>query len=197
MLDRWLRPLIARPLDLLASLLAKTGLPPAALTWLGLGVGLSTLPLMAQHHYQAALACILLNRLLDGLDGALARRLQRTSPYGAWLDIVCDMLFYGAVVLGMALALPDHAFYSALLLFGFLGTSSSLLAAAALFKPTDERGLYFAPGLVEGSETLLFFVAFCLMPYIYPTLALVFATLCFVTVLIRMLSLSRKPPSPL
>lgn len=180
MFDRWLRARLAPALDGLARPL--DGIPADAVTWLGLGVGLGVLPVLAGGYYLPALGLIGLNRLLDGLDGALARRRGPTA-YGAYLDIVCDMLFYGAVVMGMGLARPGYGLWSALLLFGFLGTSSSFLAYAALgvSSPQDGRGLYFLAGLAEGGETIAFFCAFCLFPRQYPLLAASFAGLCFLT----------------
>jgi phosphatidylglycerophosphate synthase len=50
------------------------------------------LPFLALRWYGAALAAILLNRLLDGLDGALARRRGLTDA-GGFLDISLDFLF--------------------------------------------------------------------------------------------------------
>lgn len=196
MLDRLLHPLAGQALKPLAQLCIKLKIHPNLVTLIGLGIGVSAVPFLIQHHYQAALLCVLGNRLFDGLDGAIARQGHSTTPYGAYLDIVCDMLFYGAFVFGMALSLPDHAIWSALLLFSFLGTSSSFLAYAAL-KPVEEadssnRGLFFLGGLIEGSETIGFFVLCCLMPYIYPTLAIAFSALCFLTTLIRLVSVRKK-----
>ena len=186
-------------MDLIAAPLARLGVHPHVMTLGGLGIGLGAVPLLQAHQFNAALACILVNRLCDGLDGALARRraaLAGHSPtaYGAYLDIVCDMLFYGAIVLGMTLALPDHAFWSVLLLFGFLGTSSSFLAYAAVSKDAggDGRGLFFLSGLVEGTETIFFFIAFCKFYYIYPFLAAAFTALCFLTTAIRMAVVAKK-----
>ena len=44
----------------------------------------------------------LLNRLLDGLDGALARRTGRQSDLGAYADILSDVVVYAAIPVGIA-----------------------------------------------------------------------------------------------
>ena len=97
MLDPLLRPLLSRLLDPPARLLAGLGVPATALTLVGLVAGLGVLPALATYHYDWALICLLANRLLDGLDGAVARQ-GTPSDYGAYLDIVADMIFYGAFV---------------------------------------------------------------------------------------------------
>lgn len=59
---------------------------------------------------------------------------------------------------------------------------------------TDARGvksLYFTGGLLEGTETIAFFVALCLWPVWFAPLAWVFGGLCFVTAVSRVL-LARK-----
>ena len=91
----------------------------------------SRVPLLACGCYGAALLVILLNRLIDGLDGAIARQ-GRPTPFGGYLDIVCDMAFYAAVPLGFALASPANALWAALLLASFVCTAASFLGRAVM-----------------------------------------------------------------
>ena len=119
------------------------------------------LPFLALGWYPAALIAIVLNRLLDGLDGALARRRGLTDA-GGFLDIALDFLFYALVPFGFALAAPaDNAIAAAWLLFAFMGTGSSFLAFAALAGKHDidnpgyaHKSLYYIGGLTEGTETI-------------------------------------------
>ena len=97
----------------------------------GLAIGLTVIPLLAWGRYDMALLVILLNRLIDGLDGAIARS-RGTTPFGGYLDIMCDMGFYAAVPLGFALARPDNALWAAVLLASFVCTASSFLGRAVL-----------------------------------------------------------------
>src|SRR5438128_2466623 len=108
MLDPLLRRLIDPPLDRAGRWLAGRGLTANQTTLAGLAVGLLTVPLLAGAHYNAALVIVLINRLLDGLDGAIARQ-GKSTPFGGYLDIVCDMVFYAALPLGFALAAPGNA----------------------------------------------------------------------------------------
>jgi phosphatidylglycerophosphate synthase len=135
---------------------------------------------------------ILLNRLADGLDGALARRIGATER-GAFLDIALDFVFYALVPFGFALADPErNALSAAALLATFVGTGSSFLAFAAIaaqrgLKAPDfaTKGLYYLGGLTEGAETIALFVAMCLWPAAFPGLAYAFAVLCLATTLTR------------
>jgi phosphatidylglycerophosphate synthase len=192
MLDAAMRRLIDPPLDRAGALLARCGVSADAVTLLGLVPGGAALWALADGRYGLALAFILLNRLADGFDGAVARH-TRLTDFGGYLDIVGDFLFYAAMPLGFALADPAaNAVPAAVLLVSFMGTASSFLAFATLAAKrdlsTDVRGaksFYYLGGLAEGTETIAFFVACCLLPQHFPWLAYGFAGVCAVTVLAR------------
>ncbi|MEC9462913.1 MAG: CDP-alcohol phosphatidyltransferase family protein, partial [Pseudomonadota bacterium] len=140
----------------------------------------------------AALLLILANRVLDGLDGAVAR-IQGPTDRGAYLDIALDMVFYALIPLGFAVAAPDvNALPAAVLVVSVVGTGSSFLAfsavAAKLGRKAPEfptKGIYYAGGLAEGFETIAVFVAMCLLPASFPVIAYGFAALCALTTVIR------------
>jgi phosphatidylglycerophosphate synthase len=192
MFDPPLRRLIDPPLNRAGIWLGTKGVSANAATLVGLAIGLLAVPLLAYRHYDAALVVILLNRLVDGLDGAIARRVGPTA-FGGYLDIVCDMVFYAAVPLGFALADPEFAPWAALLLAAFLGTSSSFLARAIMAAQRGEadgqargqKSFFYAAGIIEGSETICAFVLFCLFPGVFPQLAALVAFLCLWTVVAR------------
>ncbi|WP_275287008.1 CDP-alcohol phosphatidyltransferase family protein [Halomonas elongata] len=194
MLDRWTMPLTQAPLRLMANGLARTGVRPDQVTLAAFVVGMLALPLLAWEAYTAALVVILLNRLGDGLDGALARHIGHTSDAGGFLDIGLDFVFYAAVVLGFVLADPAaNALAGAFLLFSFIGTGTSFLAFAImaarheLERPRFQRkAFYYLHGLTEGTETVLALVAFCLWPGYFPILATLFAVACLITTATRL-----------
>ena len=84
-----------------ARALGRLGLTPNALTLVGSlltgGVGL----LAAQGWFLAAGVCLWLFSLTDTLDGALARATGQASPFGAFLDSVCDRYAEACVFLGV------------------------------------------------------------------------------------------------
>lgn len=192
MLDPLLRRWIGPPLDRAGAWIAGRGITANAVSVTGLAVGLGAVPLLAFGHYGVALLMILLNRLLDGLDGAVARH-GRPTALGGYLDIVCDMTFYAAVPLGFALAQPDNAVWAALLLASFVCTCASFLGRAVLAAGRGERdpgtrgrkSFFHSAGLMEGTETILAFVLFCLLPGMFPWLAGAVAALCFWTAAAR------------
>jgi phosphatidylglycerophosphate synthase len=188
MFDGILKRRIDPVLVALAARLERAGLAANSVTVAGLGLGLSAALAVALGHFGAGLALILVSRLCDGLDGALAR-LRQPTDLGGYLDIVFDYIFYGAIPLGFALADPPHnALPAAVLLLSFYANGASFLGFAIIAAKrglsTEARGhksLYFTTGLAEASETLAVFALACLAPAWFPWLAYGFAAVCLVT----------------
>lgn len=168
--------------------MATRGIGADTISLAGFGIGLLAMVAVMLGAYLAGLALLLLNRLADGLDGAVARQSGPTD-LGGFLDIVLDFIVYAGMVFAFAVADPErNALAAALLLFAFMGTGSSFLAFAIMAAKrrltTELRGrksLYYLGGLTEGSETILFMVAACLLPGHFPLLAWIFAALCWLT----------------
>jgi len=192
MLDNFAQRLIEPVLTRAAQRLVRLKVTANQLTLVGFAIGLLAAVLIAQRAYGAGLVLLLLSRLCDGLDGAVARQTQPTDR-GGFLDIALDFIFYAAVVLAFAFADPAaNALAAAALLAGFMGTGSSFLAFAVMAakrqmsKPMSPgKSFYFLGGLTEGTETLGFFVAMCLWPAQFALLAWIFAGLCVVTTIAR------------
>lgn len=176
----------------MAQRLIAAGWTADRVTITGFVVGLIAIPAIAFEAYLPGLVLILINRLADGLDGAIARR-TGTTDRGGFLDIVLDFIFYSSIPFAFALAHPlDNALPAAFLIFSFIGTGCSFLAYAIMAEKrgitTDIRGqksLYYLGGLTEGTETIALFVLACLFPWWFPILAYGFGTLCWVTAATR------------
>lgn len=192
MLDKTLHPLIKPALDRVAHALIRRGVGADALTLAGFALGLCAALAIALQQYTAGLALLLLSRLMDGLDGAVARATTPTDR-GAFLDITLDFLFYALIPLAFAVADPPaNALPAAVLLAAFMGTGSSFLAFAVLAEKRGlsslafpDKGFYFLDGLTEGTETMAAFVAMCLWPQGFTTIAYGFAALCALTIAMR------------
>lgn len=188
MLDGAMRKVIDPVLNRAGSELARLGATANAVTLAGLGFGLIAAALIALGASGWALLPLAASRLADGLDGAIARATQKTD-FGGYLDITCDFVFYGAIPLGFVLADPTaNGAAGAFLLTSFYANGASFLGYAILAEKhemnTQARGvksLYFTGGLLEGTETIAFFVALCLWPTWFTPMAWVFGALCCLT----------------
>ncbi len=193
MFDRQALKLLHGPVQVLAGHLNRWGVHPDAMTGLAFGLGLAAAGAIALQHAGWGLALLLLSRLGDGLDGALAR-LRGPTDRGAFLDITLDFVVYAAIPLGFAIAEPaQNALAACVLLTAFFGTGASFMAFAVLAERRGlrsqaypDKGLYYLGGLAEAGETLMCYAAMCLWPGLFAPLALGFAALCTLSFIARL-----------
>ena len=195
MLDRLALKLVKPVVEAAAERLSARGVTADQATLAGFGFGMIAAILIAFGFTTLAILPILLNRALDGVDGALAR-MSRTTERGAFLDISLDFVFYAAIPLAFAALAPaENAFAAAVLLAAFVATGTSFLAFAVM---AEKRGLkstaypsksfYYLGGLTEGTETILCFLAMCWWPQHFAVIALIYAALCMLTAATRLVA---------
>ena len=191
MFDAQLRPLVDRVLDPVGAFVARTGVTANQVSFAGFALGLGAAAAVAFGAGTAAVLLIIANRLLDGLDGAVARSTGSTD-LGAYLDITLDFLFYSAVPFAFAVADPANATAAAFLIFSFVGTGSSFLAFAIIAQKRGisteirgKKGFFYLGGLTEGSETIIFLLVVAFWPDLFVPLAWVFGCLCWFTTVTR------------
>lgn len=193
MFDARIRTLIDPPLNAAGRGLARVGISANAVTLAGLIPALGAAAAIAHEQYLVGLALILVNRLLDGLDGAVARASGLTD-FGGYLDTLADYVFYAAVPVAFGLASAANVMPALLLVGSFTLTCASFLVFAAIAARRGEetsahgtKSIFYSTGLAEGGETIAAFVAMCLWPAHFQTIAVGFAALCLLTVIQRSL----------
>jgi phosphatidylglycerophosphate synthase len=193
MFDVALRRLVDPVLIRVGGWMANRRISANMLTISGAGLALGAAFFVTQSNFTAALGFILLNRILDGLDGVVAR-INGPTELGGYLDTICDYIFYISIPLTFGFIDPVNHMPALLLVASFTLTAVSFLAFAAIAarRGGDDgahgpKALIYSTGLMEGAETISFFVLFCLFPSFFPTLAIIFATLCLITVVQRLI----------
>jgi phosphatidylglycerophosphate synthase len=192
-IDARIRRLIDPPLARAGQRLAAAGISADAVSIGGCLIGLAAALAASAGQFYLALALLIANRIADGLDGAIARATRHTDR-GAFLDIALDFLVYAAMPLGFAVWRPEtNALPAAFLLASFVANGSAFLAFSILaekrgMKTTrqGQKSIYYLAGIAEGFETIVFMAAFCLFPTHFPVLALIFATLCWISAVCRL-----------
>ena len=191
MFDVALRRLVDPALIRMAGWITHTPLSANMVTISGAGLALGAAFSVTQSNFTAALVFILLNRIVDGLDGAVAR-INGPTAFGGYLDTICDYIFYLSVPIAFGLTSAINQIPALLLVASFTLTAVSFLAFAAL---AEKRGFadtalpgksfYFLGGLTEATETIAVFASMCMWPMHFAVLAYSFATLCSITTVMR------------
>ncbi len=190
MVDRRLRSFKRLALDpasaRLAPRLARRGALP--ITALGLLVGVAAAIAAAAGAFGVALTAWLANRLLDGLDGEVARRLGRADDRGGYLDLLADLMVYAAVPIGAAVGAtapwspleppPSPWIWPAVsLLLGtyYVNLGSYAFLAALMEKRGrgarvrgEATSLVMPAGLIEGFETVVLVALMLAFPTALP-----------------------------
>ena len=186
MLDPFMRRLIDPPLNGVAAIWPRK-ISANQITIFGLVLGVACFLAIAINTMTAALILLALNRLADGLDGAVARA-QTPSELGAYLDIVSDFVLWGLLPIGFIILDSDNAIAAAVLLSSFSMSMTVFLAFAIMAEKrgleTDAQGtksFFYVAGLAEGTETIAFFVLILLYPDYFSVFALIFGFLCWLT----------------
>jgi len=178
MFDQNLRPLkdkLLRPLGFLGRYIHPNLISLAAFL-----LGLLSCGAILTGQFTMALALWGGNRILDGLDGAVARYSGRQSDFGGYLDIMLDFVLYGAIPLALGYQL-EQMLPAAVLLGIFYVNSASWMYLSGLLEKNNSRdsststSLIMPKGLIEGLETILFFSLFLLFPPYFPHLAYLMA----------------------
>jgi phosphatidylglycerophosphate synthase len=187
MFDAALRRLIDPPLNQVARAIARSGVSADILTIAGAAIGLVAAVAISREQFGAGLVLIMLNRIFDGFDGAVAR-INGTTEFGGYLDTLADFLFYVSVPVAFGWANGANQLPALLLVASFTLTAVSFLGFAAIAAKRGEsdgvhgpKALIYSTGLMEGGETIAFFILFCLFPAYFPGLAMLFAGLCILT----------------
>ncbi len=194
MYDAQIRGWIDPPLNTLGHLLARARIGADEVTLTAFVCGMMGAVAIVFSQMWVALGLILLGRLLDGLDGAVARASGPTDR-GGFLDIALDFIFYGSVPLAFAMLDPWHnALPAAALIASFYANGAVFLSFAIMAqkrgletKLQGKKSLYYMAGLAEGAETIAVFVACCLFPVVFPWLAGAFAAVCYVSAAARLI----------
>lgn len=173
---------------------------PTTVSLIGLGIALFAAWSAYRQIYFAAFALWILNRVLDGLDGLLARMHNKQSDFGGYVDILTDFVAYAALPIGLVAGSPSNERYLALafLLASFYINTASWMYLAALLEKRALHGngtqtsIVMPAGIIGGFETIIAFSTFTLFPVYLTQLYSIFGILVFITIIQRLIWAKRN-----
>ncbi len=194
MLDSVARPLKNRLLHPVTSRLAAR-VHPHSITLASALFGLLAAVAVSQGRFDLGLLGWALNRILDGLDGTVAREGGRQTDFGGYIDMIADFAVYAAIPIGVAIhfATADLWLATSVMLATFYVNSASWMYLAALLekrsagarKIDEETSITMPDALVGGTETLLLYTSFLVLPALAPEIFWLTTILTAVSVLQR------------
>lgn len=195
MFDDFFRQLKDQIITPLARRLSKVS--PTTITLITLVVGALGIVLLIQKIYWLALICWIANRILDGLDGTMARVNKQQSDLGGYIDILADFVIYAGVPIALVVGRPSEFGYLSLafLLATFYVNAASWMYLAAILEKrnhgastTGELTTVTMPaGLIAGTETIVFYSIFIIWPQYLAALFVIMGVLVVITIGQRLL----------
>ena len=98
--------------------LSKTPITPSAITWFGFLLTAGAAALIITGHLLVAGLVVLIAGFFDILDGALARRTNQATRFGAVLDSTLDRLSEAVLLLGILILYARESSITGILLVG-------------------------------------------------------------------------------
>lgn len=179
-----------RRMETVGQAVGATGISPNALTVLGLTICVAAGALIAVGHLAAGGVVFLLGSAFDMLDGAVARAMNKTSRFGAFLDSLLDR-YSEAVIFGALILEVGRRGDLALVAGGCLALAGSLLVSYARAR-AEGLGLDCEVGAVQRTERVIILGAGLLFPHLLLTPAVwLLAVATNVTVVQRVLHVRR------
>ena len=186
MLDKYTHKLNKIVLKQMAMGINKLNITPNMITISGFVIGILAMIAIYNQSYEWALLGVIINRIFDGLDGALAR-IQGATTSGGFLDITFDFFFYCGFTFAWGLSNPDYLLPAIILLFSFITAQVTFLSFAANAPKEYEdpnypnKSIHYMGGVAEGTETILCFLAMLIWADLFPIFAYIFAFMNFLT----------------
>ncbi len=197
MLDKKFNLFFKPILTKIAKVLMKIEISSNQITLLGFTLGIFSFVFLSFGMIYTALFFFILNRFSDGIDGTLAR-LTKPTDLGGFYDIISDFFIYALLPLGFILFDKNNFLSMSLLLTSFIGTCSTFLTTAWIFEKKkikieqlSKKSFYYSEGLIEGTETIFLFILMFIFYEVASFIAWIFAILCFITALIRVIRVSK------
>jgi phosphatidylglycerophosphate synthase len=201
MFDRIGRKLSAPVTDRAAQRVPRSITPPA-ITSFGLLAGIACAWSAAQGWLIASVFLWIVNRLADGLDGAVSRLRApgpegqaTTSDLGGYFDLMADFVTYSAIPIGLAWHVDQRRTWislSVLLATFYVNLGSWSILAAIQEKRrqgASSRGestsITMPTAIIEGTETIVAYSAFLLFPHAAAMLFVLLAVLVTLSALQR------------
>jgi phosphatidylglycerophosphate synthase len=191
MIDSKYRGFFQPIFDVLSRVFIKLKISADSITVIGFIVGVGSGIAVGFGKFYLAILLLLISGLFDVIDGTVARMEGKTSPFGAYMDLVFDRLVESSVVLGFLLFFPEHSFIYAFFLVSMLFNFTTFLLAGALFVNEGSKSIHYDSGWAERTETFITFVLMMMFQDFNHIILIVFTIIVIMTGIKRFYNIAK------
>ncbi len=157
-----IKPVFERKISPVVDIFYRINITPNFLTILGLFItGIGSLFIVSGSFFTAGIF-ILLGNLCDAVDGALARRYNKTSKFGAFLDSVVDRYSDFLPFAGFAVYFSSDTF---ILILSLLAVAGSFLVSYSKAR-AESLGIECNVGILERPERSIILIVSLLTGFV-------------------------------
>ncbi len=187
MIDTHSRKYNIKPITFIAKKFVKYNISANTITLLALIIAIvgSVLYSLDYINY-SLLAFIWLSGLFDVLDGKVAN-LTKKTPFGAFLDIVCDRIVEVVLITSISLKIQDYFYFQILFAMFFISIAVFLTSAIVNTSVTNNKSFHYSSGITERFETFIFISLLVIFNDYYKIIIVIFVVLVIVTITQRII----------
>jgi CDP-diacylglycerol--glycerol-3-phosphate 3-phosphatidyltransferase len=143
--------------DPIARITGQTGISPNAVTFIGFLLTVVVASLLAGGYLQLAGILLIVAAFFDAIDGSMARQLQRTTPFGAFLDSTTDRFSEAVLFLGVLIQFQEKGANTGMILT-YIAIVGSLMVSYTRAR-AEGIGVSIKGGLLTRFERIVVLIA--------------------------------------
>ncbi|MBK5241225.1 CDP-alcohol phosphatidyltransferase family protein [Clostridium sp.] len=171
--------------NFLARILVSLKIKPNAITIVAFAIGLFSAIFIGFNKPIVALILLWISGLLDALDGSVARLTGKSSPQGAYMDLIFDRMVEAFIILGFTILAPANYIAYILFYISVIFNFTTFIVAGALFKNASEKSMHYDTGIAERTETFIVFSLMLIFTNHITIILMLFNGIIFFTGIIR------------
>lgn len=171
--------------NFLSRILVRLKIKPNGITIAAFAIGLVSAIFIGFNKPIVALILLWISGLLDALDGSVARLTGKSTPQGAYMDLIFDRMVEAFIILGFAILAPMNYLAYILFYISVIFNFTTFIVAGALFENASEKSMHYDTGIVERTETFIVFSLMLMFKNHINIILMVFNAIIFLTGIIR------------
>ena len=192
MIDGKYRDKFQKFFDATAFIFIKLGLSPKTITILAFLFGAASGVALATKSFMLAFILLGASGYLDIMDGTVARKIKKSSQAGMYMDLTLDRMVEACVILGFAVAYPEHYIACMFFLISALFNFTTFMIAGIIYKNCGKKGMHYDIGLIERTEAFIFFGLMIIATSNFYIVLTIFNSLIFLTGIIRFVRITKE-----
>lgn len=180
---KYVNPIIERG----ANFFIKLNLTPNNVTVLALILGVLTSVFVYFEMEIIGVILLWVSGYLDAVDGAMARKTNKTSSFGTLMDITFDRIVEVSIILVIGFKHIDIRMNLIILAISIILSMTIFLTVGALTQQKGMKSFYYQAGVAERSEGFIMFSLMILLPSYLPIITNIFSIMILITAFQRAL----------